>query len=181
MWNLVTLDGYFEGRDRWDLSWHQNVWGEELEAFSLEQLRSMDTLLFGRVTYEGMASYWASATGEPGEIAELMNGVPKIVFSRTIERADWINTRVVTSNAVAEVAAMKAAPGKDLFVFGSADLCSTLTDHALIDEYRLCVAPVILGAGRRLFREGATPVALKLEEVRRLRAGGVILRYLRSA
>jgi dihydrofolate reductase len=83
MWNLVTLDGYFEGPNSWDLDWHDYAWGEELEQLSVEQLTSADTLLFGRVTYQGMASYWSSATGE---IADLMNAIPKIVFSRLKRR-----------------------------------------------------------------------------------------------
>jgi dihydrofolate reductase len=85
MWNLVTLEGYFEGPKKWDLDWHEYVWGDELEQLSLEQRKSADALLFGRVTYEGMASYWPTATGE---VAEFMNRVPKVVFSRTLGSAD---------------------------------------------------------------------------------------------
>ena len=104
MWNMVTLDGFFEGPKSWDLDWHEYVWGEELERFSLEQSESADMLLFGRVTYEGMAAYWSSAEGE---IAEFMNKVPKVVFSRTLERADWNNTRLVKAGAEEEVAKLK--------------------------------------------------------------------------
>src|SRR5437870_3991 len=92
MWNLVTLDGFFEGPNSWDLGWHEYVWGEELERLSIEQSRSIGALVFGRVTYEGMAAYWSTATGE---IAEFMNGVPKIVVSTTLEAADWSNTRLI--------------------------------------------------------------------------------------
>ena len=82
MWNLITLDGYFEGAKNWDLPWHEQVWGEELERFSLEQLESADMLLFGRVTYEGMAAYWQTAQGK---IADYMNSLPKVVCSRTLD------------------------------------------------------------------------------------------------
>ncbi len=88
MWNIITLDGYFEGNQNWDLTFHNVVWGQELEKLSAEQLHSADYLVFGRVTYEGMAAYW---TKEEGEIADLMNRIPKLVFSKTLKLADWNN------------------------------------------------------------------------------------------
>ncbi len=115
MWNLVTLEGFFEGPKKWDLDWHEYVWGDELEQLSLEQGETADALLFGRVTYEGMAAYWPSAKGE---VADWMNSVPKVVFSRTLAKADWNNTRLVPRNAEEEVAALKKASGKNLYVFG---------------------------------------------------------------
>jgi dihydrofolate reductase len=84
MWNVMTLDGLFEGAKNWDLGFHQTVWGDELERFSIEQLETADRLIFGRVTYEGMAAYWQTATGE---VADFMNRLPKVVFSRALERA----------------------------------------------------------------------------------------------
>src|SRR5512143_3978230 len=96
MWNLITLDGFFEGAKSWDLDWHEEVWGDDLERLSLDQLHSADLLLFGRVTYEGMAAYWKSAQGE---IADLMNGLPKVVFSRTLATADWSHTTLVRDDA----------------------------------------------------------------------------------
>ena len=96
MWNLVTLEGFFEGPKKWDLDWLEYVWGDELEQLSLEQGKTADALLFGRVTYEGMAAYWPSAKGE---VADWMNSVPKVVFSRTLAKADWNNTRLVRGNA----------------------------------------------------------------------------------
>src|SRR5687768_14194645 len=100
MWNMVALDGFFEGSKSWDIDWLEYVWDEELERFSIEQSKSVGILLFGRVTYQGMAAYWSSATGE---IAEFMNSIPKVVFSRTLERAEWNNTRLVKANAEEEV------------------------------------------------------------------------------
>jgi dihydrofolate reductase len=174
MWNLVTLDGYFEGPKPWDIDWHNYVWGDELENLSLEQLRSVGMLVFGRRTYEGMAGYWPSAEGE---IAELMNTVPKVVFSRTLEKAVWKNTRLVKDNAAEEVAKLKQEPGKDLFIFGSAELSATLTRHGLIDEYRLAVAPLLLGGGNPLFKPSPQRLLLRLVEARPLKSGGAILRY----
>jgi dihydrofolate reductase len=174
MWNLVTLDGYFEGPNSWDLDWHDYAWGEELEQFSVEQLTSADTLLFGRVTYQGMAAYWQSATGG---VADLMNAIPKVVFSRTLRNADWSNSRLVRENAEEEVARLKQESGKDMLVFGSANLCSTLTRHSLIDEYRLGVAPVVLGGGAPLFKPGPDRLKMTLLDAKALTSGCVILRY----
>jgi len=174
MWNMVTLDGYFEGTKSWDIEWHNRGWGDELEQLSLEQLRSMDMLLFGRVTYEGMAGFWTTQTGE---IADFMNNVPKLVFSRTLETADWNNTRLVRTNAEEEVARLKQQPGREMFIFGSANLASTLTEKGLIDEYRLGLNPIVLGGGNPLFKPMPHSVPLKLLEARPLKTGCLILRY----
>lgn len=174
MWNLVTLDGYFEGENKWDLDWHEQVWGEELSQFSLEQLESADMLVFGRVTYEGMAAYWTTAEGA---IAERMNSLPKIVCSRTLEAADWNNTTLLTDDVAAELARLKQDGDGNMFVFGSADLSRTLMNEELFDEYRLGVAPVFLGGGTPLFREGLNPQTVRLDEARTLSTGCVILRY----
>jgi dihydrofolate reductase len=174
MWNLVSLDGFFEGAKSWDLGWHDSVWGEELERLSIDQLNSADALLFGRATYEGMASYWPSAKGE---VADLMNQIRKVVFSRTLEKASWNNTRLVHGDAEEEVAKLKKQPGKDLLIFGSANLSTTLIRHRLIDEYRLCLAPIVLGRGTPLFKASSETMKLKLLETRPLKSGGVILRY----
>jgi dihydrofolate reductase len=177
MWNLVTLDGFFEGPKKWDLDWHDYVWGDELNQFGLEQVRTADALLFGRVTYEGMAAYWSTAKGATAEgaTAEFMNTVPKVVFSKTLAKADWNNTRLVRQDAAAEVAKLKNASGRNLFVFGSAELSATFIRHDLFDEYRLCVVPVVLGAGTPLFKPSAERKRMKLRESRTLKSGGVIL------
>ena len=174
MWNLVTLYGYFEGRKSWDIDFHNSVWGDELERISIEQSKEVGTLVFGRVTYEGMAGYWPK---EKGEVADFMNRVPKVVFSRTLRRADWNNTKVLNRSAEKEIAKLKGQRGKDLFIFGSANLAATFTRKGLIDEYRLCVAPVILGGGNPLFKESSERMNLELLEERPLKSGGVILRY----
>jgi dihydrofolate reductase len=177
MWNLVTLDGFFEGRKSWEIDWHDSVWGEELERFAAEQAKSIGMLLFGRVTYEGFASFWPK---EKGEIADFMNSVPKVVFSRTLDKATWNNSRLVKGSAEEEVARLKAQPGKDLFIFGSANFSATLTRKGLIDEYRLCLAPIVLGGGNPLFKESPDRLNLMLAEARPLKSGGVILYYQRG-
>ena len=106
-----------------------------------------------------------------------MNSLPKIVFSRTLQKADWNNTRLVNDNAVEEVAKLKEQPGKDYFIFGSANLSSTFLQNGLVDEIRVCVVPVILGGGNPLFKPSPNRIKLKLLESRPLKTGGVIVRY----
>lgn len=174
MWNMLTVDGFFEGTKSWDLDWHQPFWGGELERFSVEQLQSADMLLFGRVTYEGMASYWKVATGE---IADFMNSLPKIVVSQTLQRADWANTSLIKDNVAAQIGDLKRQGNGNIFVFGSGHLSATLMEHALFDEYRLVIAPVVLGSGHALFEPSRVRLPLKLLEARSLSTGCVILRY----
>ena len=177
VWNMVTLDGFFEGAKPWDLDWHNYVWGDELEKFSLDQLQTVGMLLFGRLTYEGMAAYWTTAEGESAEIAGLMNSLPKAVFSRTLERADWQNTTLFRGNAEQAVSDLKQQAGKDLFIFGSATLCSSLLQAGLIDEYRLGLNPLVLGAGTALFKPGAAPSKMRLLDARPMKSGVVLRRY----
>jgi dihydrofolate reductase len=174
MWNMITLDGFFEGSDPWAIDWHEYGWGEELEQMSTTQLQSADMLLFGRKTFVGMAGYWST---QAGEIADFMNSIPKVVFSHTLESADWKNARLVTTDAAAEVARLKQEPGKDLFIFGSADLSASLMDKGLIDEYRIGLNPIVLGGGNPLFKPLDHRVPMTLLEARALKTGCVILRY----
>jgi dihydrofolate reductase len=173
-WNMVSLDGYFEGAMSWEIDWFQPLFNDELQKFSLEQLRHAGALFFGRVTYEGMAAYWKAAAGE---VAEYMNKLPKIVFSNTLENPDWHNSRVVKSGIEAEVNRLKHEDIGDLYVFGSGKLCSALLEANLFDEIRLCVMPVIIGSGETLFGRGMDRVRMKLLEARALSNGCVILRY----
>jgi dihydrofolate reductase len=178
MWNLVTLDGYFEGPKTWEIDWHEYVWGEEPERLALEQSKTTGMLLFGRVTYEGMASYWPS---QKGEIADFMNAIPKTVFSRTLKRVEWNNTRLVTGKAEEEVAKLKQGTGGNLVIFGSANLCSTLMRHDLIDEYQLGLVPVVLGRGNPMFKASPDRMRFQLIEARPTKSGCVILRYRPAA
>jgi dihydrofolate reductase len=168
---MVTVDGFFEGPNR-NIDWF--VFDDELEKYILETQVNADTLLFGRVTYQLMADYWPSAEGR---IADFMNAVPKVVVSKTLNKAEWNNTRLIRDNAPGKIAELKQQPGKDIFVFGSANLSSTLMQHGLIDEYRLGVNPIVLGSGTPLFNGGRSKLDLKLLETRPLKSGVVILHY----
>ena len=172
MWNLMTLDGFVEGPNR-DISWHFDVWGEELERLSIDQLKSAGGLMFGRVTYELTANHWPSATGE---VADFMNALPKYVFSRTLTKSVWNNTQMFSTDVPDRVARLKRESTKDIFLFGSADLAADLVPHRLIDEFRIAVNPIILGGGTPLFKPGER-VELKLLDTRALSTGIVILRY----
>jgi dihydrofolate reductase len=174
VWDVVTLDGYFEGTEKWALDFHHVVWGPELEAFSLEQGDEVGTLLFGRVTYEGMAAHW---TGAEGPVADFMNRVPKVVFSSTLEDATWHNTRLVHSDATDEVRRLRVEDGKNLFIFGSAALCGALLEAGLVDELRLGIAPVLLGAGTPFFKPGSRGLRMRLTGTRAFESGLVIHTY----
>lgn len=173
MWNMMTLDGYFEGPDH-DIGWLETGWGEELEAFSIEQGKAAGALLFGRTTYDLMASHWSSAEGT---IADFMNALPKIVASRSMKKADWNNTSLIGDDIVGEVAKLKQEPGKDIYLFGSAKLAAALAQDGLFDEIRIGVNPVVLGAGTLLFRNWPEGLKLELVESRTLKTGVVLVFY----
>lgn len=173
MWNVISLDGYFEGEKAWDLDFHQTVWGPELEKYTTQQLKTADMLVFGGRTYEGMASYWSK---EDDETARYMNKIPKIVCSTTLKTADWNNTTIV-KDVLVEIPKLKQQGDGNMFVFGSGELSASLMSADLFDEYRLCVAPVFLGKGKRLFHEGLPYQKLQLTRERPLKTGGVILMY----
>jgi len=173
MWNVITVDGCFEGEKPWDLNFHSSVYGEELERFSIEQLDSAEAVIYGSVTYEGMASYWRNETGP---VADRVNSMKKYVCSSTLENADWNNTEILR-DAVADITKLKQEGVGNLFVFGSGKLSNSLMKAGLFDEYRLCIAPMILGKGRQLFEEGLPTEKLSLLESRTLTTGGVLMRY----
>lgn len=175
MWNVVTLDGCFEGERPWDLSFHNLVWGPELEHFCLEQLREADMLVFGKNTYKGMAEYWPTAE-EKGEITAFMNSIAKVVCSSSLDKAGWNNTTIVR-DAVPELQRLKEQGDRPMYIFGSGKLSQSLMNAGMIDEIRLCIAPIILGHGRPLFMDEHTTRNLKLLESRPLQNGGVIVRY----
>ena len=176
LFNMITLDGFFAGPNG-DIDWHGV--DDEFNEFAITQLDAVDVLLFGRVTYELMASYWPTADALINDpiIAKQMNHLPKIVFSRTLEKADWQNTRLVKGNIAEEISKLKQQPGKDLIIFGSADLSATLTNLDLIDEYRVMVNPVVLGSGKPLFQGIQNTLHLKLVNTRTFASGNVLLYY----
>jgi dihydrofolate reductase len=173
---MVTLDGYFEGPTK-EIDWH-NV-DEEFNEYAINLLNSVDVLLFGRITYELMASYWPtpSATTNDPIVAEKMNSLHKIVFSTTLQKADWNNTRLVKERIAEEILKLKHQPGKDFVIFGSGSIVSTFTHLGLIDEYRIIVNPVVLGNGNPLFKNVNDKLNLKLLKTKTFRSGNVILYY----
>ena len=173
---VVTVDGYYEGPNG-EFDWP--VVDEEFNEFGLQQLEEVDTLLFGRVTYEGMAAYWPTPAAEQDDprVAAKMNALPKLVLSRTLDRADWANTRIVKGDVAAELTRLKQQPGKDIAIFGSSDLVVSLLGMGLVDELRIMVHPVVLGAGRSLFRTAPERMRLHLVEARPFRSGSVLLTY----
>ena len=173
--NMVTLDGFFEGPNG-DIDWH-NADNQEFNDFAIEQLSTVDTLLFGRKTYQLMASYWPTELAAQNDptIADLMNRLSKVVFSRTLKSVDWNNTRLIHENAAQEIQNMKSQAGKEMSIFGSAKLISTIMD--LIDEHRVMVNPILLGSGNPLFKASGEKSLLKLVTVRSFDSGNVLLSY----
>ncbi|TQN41466.1 dihydrofolate reductase [Blastococcus colisei] len=177
----VSLDGFFEGPDH-DISWHRV--DDELHTYVNEQLATASTFLEGRVTQELMAAFWPTADQDPEvsapmkEFAGIWRDMPKIVFSRTLDRVDWA-TEVRNEVDPAEIRALKDRPGGDM-VLGGADLAATFRRHDLIDEYRLFVNPVLLGRGRQLFGPSGAPTDLRLVEARTFGNGVVLLRHERA-
>jgi dihydrofolate reductase len=173
---MVTLDGFFEGPNH-DINWH-NV-DEEFNDFAIAQLNEVDMLLFGRRTYEMMASYWPTpgAVQDDPIVAEKMNSLPKIVFSTTLSAVEWENTRLVKESFAQEISNLKRQPGKDLIIFGSSDLAVTFLQQGLLDECRIMVNPVVLGKGKTLFTGINEKINLKLLRTRSFRSGNVLLYY----
>jgi len=170
--NIMSLDGFFESRDK-KLDWF--IVDEEFLAYSRDMLRSVDTIVFGRGTYEHMAAYWPSAPMD--EIADAMNTLPKIVFSGTLKKADWNNSRLVKANAAMEIAKLKQQPGKDMVILGSAALASALLNEGLIDEYRVILTPLLIGSGHPLFQEITRRIRFRLQKTKLLSSGVVVLYY----
>jgi dihydrofolate reductase len=174
--NLVTLDGYFEGPNR-EIDWH-NV-DAEFNDYAIDMLNSVDTLIFGRVTYQLMASYWPTPDAIKNDpiVAEKMNTLPKIVFSRTLEKAEWHNTRLVKADIEEEIKKIKKQSGKDMALLGSGSILSQFAQQGLMDEYRIMINPVVLGNGKPLFRGIKDRLNLKLTKARTFGNGNVLLYY----
>ena len=180
VFNQVTLDGYFADA-RGDMSWaHKD--DAEWTTFAAENASGGGVLLFGRITYEMMASYWPTpaALKMAPAVAAGMNNMQKVVFSRTLKKASWQNTTLVQGDLVAAVRKMKNEPGKGMVILGSGSIVSQLTQARLIDEYQVVVNPVILGQGRTMFDGITDKVSLRLTKTRAFDNGNVVLWYERS-
>jgi dihydrofolate reductase len=179
VFNHVSLDGYFvdaNGGMNWARSGNDDP---EWNAFVAENARGGGQLLFGRVTYDLMASYWPTPIADQHDpvVAAAMNRMPKVVFSRTLDQASWSNTTLVKDDIVSEIRKMKDEPGPGMVILGSGSIVSQLTPHGVIDEYQIVVTPVILGEGRTMFYGVKDELNLKLTKTRAFRNGNVLLCY----
>jgi len=167
---FLTLDGVMED----STAWQQGYDGPDIGPFKREELFSCGALLLGRVTYDGFARYWPSATGT-GTFGERMNALPKYVATTTLTALEW-NATPLTGDVAAAVQALKREDGGDLLTYGSATLAQTLLRHGLVDELRLLVYPLALGSGKRLFADGDR-VPLRLLSSREMGGGVMLLTY----
>ena len=166
----VTLDGVMEAPNEWSLQF----WSDEAAKYKFDELFSSGALLLGRITYEGFAAAWPSMKDEEG-FADRMNDLPKYVVSSSLEEVGWRNSRLIKGDIPGEITKLKQQSGQDILIGGSAELVQTLMRHDLIDEYRLMVHPVVVGRGKRLFKESNK--RLKLVETKPLSSGVIILHY----
>ena len=179
VFNHVSLDGYFVDVNG-DMSWakadHQDA---EWNAFVAENASGGGVLVFGRITYELMAGFWPTpfAMETMPIVAEGMNSMAKVVFSRTLDQASWNNTKLVKGDMVAEVREMKKEPGDGMVILGSGSIVSQLAPEGLIDEYQVVVNPVVLGKGRTMFDGVKEKLNLKLTKTRAFGNGNVFLCY----
>ena len=179
--NNITLDGYFAGKNG-DFSWAKGYVDPEFHAFIADNAKSGGMLLFGRITYQLMASYWPTPHARESEpvVAGRMNDLPKVVFSRTLDAAPWNNTRLVKGDMVQEVRKLKKEFAEDITILGSGSIILQLAQEGLIDEYQIVVNPIVLGGGRTMF-EGIKgikgTVSLKLTKTRSFGNGNVFLSY----
>ena len=179
VFNQVTLDGYFAGMNG-DISWaHKDNKDAEWNAFVADNASGGGLLVFGRITYELMAGFWPTpyAIENMPIVAERKNNLPKVVFSRTLDKASWNNTKLVKGDMAAEIRKMKKEPGKDMVILGSGSIVSQLAPEGLIDEYQIVVNPVVLGKGRTMFDGINEKLALKLTKTRTFGNGNVLLCY----
>jgi dihydrofolate reductase len=180
---FVTLDGVMEAPGSEERpgdmgGWSMPYFSPDMGAATLEALRACDALLLGRVTYEHFAAAWPAITDEDG-FAELMNGLPKYVVSRTLRNPAWSNSTVLAGDLGQEVERLKAEPGRDILVQGSGELVRGLSRLGLVDEYQVFVHPIVLGRGKRLF-DAEQVLRLRLVDSRAFSGGVAQLTYRRA-
>lgn len=175
-YNFLTLNGLFKGPQE-DISWHKH--GGEEEQYSMESLQGDGILLFGRKTYDMMASFWPTpaAAEQFPEVAAGMNRAEKIAFSRKPFTPRWHNTRIITGDIVGQVRALKATPGKNMTILGSGSIISLFTEHELIDEYQFMIDPVAIPDGTRVFAGITRRLELEVSGSKVFKSGVVLLSY----
>jgi dihydrofolate reductase len=169
-----TGGGFADGG--WQLSYFDDVFAQAV----MEGFASTDALLLGRRTYEIFAAHWPNQPDDD-PIAPTMNALDKYVVSRTLDRAEWANSHVVSGDVPSEVARIKQAPGKDVRVIGSGELVPMLMQHELVDRYEVMIHPLVLGGGKRLFRDGTPRTTLRLVDSTVSTTGVVMLAYAPDA
>ncbi len=176
VFNFLTLNGFFKGPGG-DISWHRH--GGEENAYSEEGANSGSILLFGRVTYEMMAGYWPSPMAKQNSpvVAEGMNKSEKIVISKTLKKADWANTSIISENVIEEITRMKNSTDRMITILGSGSIITLLADHGLIDTYQFMIDPVALGEGTPVFKGIKNKLDLELTGSRVFKSGVVLLSY----
>jgi len=177
VYNFVTLNGFFKGANE-DISWAKKGSSEESE-FAADNLKSGNILLFGRVTYEMMEKYWPTPEAHKNDpiVAEGMNEAEKIVFSNTLEKANWKNTRIIKNDIVEEIKKLKKQNGKDMVVLGSGSIVNRFAEEGLIDEYQIMVHPVVIGEGTPLLKNIDHMMDLKLTVTKTFKSGVVLHCY----
>jgi len=177
---MVSVDGYFEGENH-NIDWH-NVDGE-FNEYAIAQTDKVGTFLFGRRTYELMASYWQTESARKGDpiVAQQMNETPKIVFSKSMERLTdipyWKNVTLVHEIDVEQIKKLKEMSNKDIGIYGSNNLCVNLIQLGLVDELRIMVNPVALGKGSQLLTGLNKQIKLELTDTKIFKSGNVLLFY----
>ncbi len=177
VFNSVSLDGYFVGMNG-DMSWAHKQ-DAEWNAFVADNAKGEAVLVFGRITYEMMAGWWPTPQARKAfpVVAEGMNNLPKVVFSRTLDQATWSNTTLVKSDMAAAIRKMKQEPGNEMVIMGSGSIVSQLAQEGLIDEYQIALTPIVLGNGRTMFAGIKEKQDLKLTKTRAFANGTVFLCY----
>ena len=173
-WQIsMTLDGFMEGPSH-ELGDTAGIADPDFDRYASAMLQSIDDIVLGRVTYDLFVGYWPSATGPD---AERLNNLPKLVFSRTLRDVAWNNARIAKDDVVEEILRLKRQPGRDIALFGSANLAGTLSGHGLIDEYRFLVSPIVLGRGNPTFTASQVRMPLRLRKSEAWTSGIVALYY----
>jgi len=175
---FITLNGYYKGANE-DIGWHKQFQGEEENKYSGDSVKSDNILLFGRTTYEMMASWWPSdeARKQMPELAEGMNKAEKIVFSKTLQHAEWENTKVISGDLIAEVNKLKQESPKDMTILGSGSVLAQLAQFGLINEFKIMIDPIVIPSGTTLFNTIKEPLGLKFISGKTFKGGSVLVRY----
>lgn len=170
----VSLDGYVEGPNH-EIDWH--LVDEEFNAYAVEVLQATDVLIMGRRTYELMAGYWPTAADNDPVVKEKMNNTPKLVFSRTLKKVEWQNSRLAVGSIADEVARLKQVPGDGLLPVGGSELAASFLEQGLMDELRIILTPILLGGGKTVFDGIKKRYPLRLLSTKGFKSGNVVVTY----